>query len=110
MKGAITLLKSANGQALVKSFSGKELFQQPFTTGKLFNVSEEPVSDLKSLSNVLQRLEKEPTNTIISGSLVDGQPGAVRRTKEIFAATHRPLWPMHRPSSATLTVSWDTTG
>ena len=77
MNGAITLLKSVTGQALVKSFSGKELFQKPFTTGKLFNVFEEPVSDLQSLSALLHRLEDHPTHTIIRGSLVDGQSSQV---------------------------------
>ena len=56
MNEAITLLKSASGHALVKSFSGEELSQQPFSTGKMFNVAEEPVSDLHSLSAQLSKL------------------------------------------------------
>ena len=89
MSKAITLLQSASGHALVKSFSGEELSQQPFSTGKLFNVSEELVSDLKSLSALLQRLEDHPTYTIIRGSLVDGQNSPVPRNKETFTATPR---------------------
>jgi hypothetical protein len=50
MTEVMTLLTSVSGHALVKSFSGSDVTQQPFSTGKLFNVSEEPVSDLKSLS------------------------------------------------------------
>ena len=63
MSKAITLLKSASGHALVKSFSGSDVIQQPFATGKLFNVSEEPVSDLKSLSALLLRLEGAMTES-----------------------------------------------
>jgi hypothetical protein len=89
MTEVMTLLKSATGHALVKSFSGTDLTQQPFSTGKLFNVSEEPVSDLKSLSALLQRLENDPTHTIIRGSLVDGQNSPVTRNKNTFTAIPR---------------------
>ena len=60
MSEVTTLLTSATGHALVKSFSGEDITPQPFSTGKLFNVSEEPVSDLQSLSALLQRLENDP--------------------------------------------------
>ena len=58
MGEVITVLTSANGHALVKSFSGEDITPQPFSTGKLFNLFEEPISDLKGLSALLQRLEK----------------------------------------------------
>ena len=35
MSEVMTLLTSVTGHALVKSFSGEELSQQPFSTGKL---------------------------------------------------------------------------
>ena len=72
MNEVITLLTSVSGHSLVKSFSGTDVIQQPFSTGNLFNVSEEPVSDLKSLSTLLYRLEDDPTHTGIRGSLTDG--------------------------------------
>jgi hypothetical protein len=50
MSEVMTLLTSVSGHALVKRFIGTDLTLRPFSTGKLFNVSEEPVSDLKSLS------------------------------------------------------------
>ena len=59
MTEVMTLLTSATAHPLVKSFSGPDVIQQPFSTGKLFNVSEEPVSDLKSLSALLHRLEDD---------------------------------------------------
>ena len=69
MNEVVTILTSASGHSLVKSFRGPDLTKQNFSIGNSFQVVEEQVSDLKSLSNVLQRLENEPTNTIIRGSL-----------------------------------------
>jgi len=89
MSKVMTLLTSATGHALVKSFSGTDVALQPFSTGKLFNVSEEIVSDLKSLSALLQRLEDKPTHTVIRGSLTDDQSSPVPRNKETFTATPR---------------------
>ena len=85
----ITLLTSAHHNSLTKTFSGPDLKVQPFKIGKDFTVSEEPVSDLQSLSELLQRLESEPTQTIIRGSLIEGKTNSVLRNKEIFAATAR---------------------
>ena len=65
MGEVMTLLTSVSGHALVKSFSGSNAIQQPFSTGKLFNVSEKPVSDLKSLSALLHRLEDDAILTVI---------------------------------------------
>ena len=89
MNEVLTVLKSASGHALAKIFSGIALTQQPFSTGSLFNVTEEPVSDLHSLSALLQRLEDDPTHTVIRGSLTEGQSSPVPRNKETFTATPR---------------------
>tara|TARA_R110002073_G_C9484579_1_gene580285 strand:- start:343 stop:3543 length:3201 start_codon:yes stop_codon:yes gene_type:complete len=89
MNEVMTLLTSVSGHALVKSFRGPDVIQQPFSTGKLFNVSEESVSDLQSLSALLHRLESDPTHTAIKGSLTDGQTNPVPRNKETFIATPR---------------------
>ena len=64
MNEVLTLLKSTSGHSLVKSFRGPDLTKQNFSIGNSFQVVEEQVSDLNSLSNVLQRLENEPTHTI----------------------------------------------
>ena len=85
----ITLLTSAHHTALTKTFSGPDLKEQRFKIGKDFTVSEEPVSDLQSLSELLRRLESEPTQTIIRGSLIEGKTNNVPRNKETFAATAR---------------------
>ena len=89
MGEVMTLLTSGTGHPLVKSFGGADVIQRPFSTGKLFNVSEEPVSDLQSLSALLQRLENDPTHTVIRGSLTDDQSSPVPRNKEAFIATPR---------------------
>ena len=43
MGEVVTILTSASGHSLVKSFSGTDITPQPFSTGKLFNVSEAEV-------------------------------------------------------------------
>ena len=73
MGEAITVLTSATSHALAKSFGGPEVSQQYFSTGSLFKVSEEGVSALKSLSGLLHKLENEPNQTIIRGSLAEGK-------------------------------------
>ena len=85
----ITLLTSVTQASLTKTFSGPDLKVRPFKIGKDFYVSEEPVSDLQSLSELLRRLESEPTQTIIRGSLIEGKTNHVSRNKETFAATAR---------------------
>jgi hypothetical protein len=85
----ITLLTSSHQNSLTKTFSGPDLEVQPFKIGKDFYVSEEPVSDLQSLSELLRRLESEPTQTIIRGSLIEGKTNPVLRNNETFAATAR---------------------
>jgi hypothetical protein len=65
MSEDVTILTSANHTSLVKTFSGPDLKEQSFVTGKDFNVSKEPVSNLQSLFKLLQKLENDPTRTII---------------------------------------------
>ena len=89
MQSVLTVLTSATQTSLVKAFSGSFLEEKPFKTGKDFNVTEKPVSDLQSLSKVLQRLESNSTQTIIRGSLTEGKTNPVPRNKETFTATSR---------------------
>ena len=87
MTSHTTLLISANLKSLTKTFSGLNLKVQRFEIGKDFTVSEEPVCDLQSLSELLRRLESEPTQTIIRGSLIEGKANIISRNKETFMAT-----------------------
>ena len=89
MKDNLTLLTSATLTSLVKTFSGSDLTEQPFAIGKDFNVSEEPVSDLQSLSGLLKRLTNDPTKTLIRGSPIEGKTNPVLRNKDTFTATPR---------------------
>ena len=89
MSEDVTILTSANPTSLVKTFSGIDLKEQSFVIGKDFNVAEETVSDLQSLSKILQRLENDPTQTIVRGSLIEGKTNPVPRNKETFTATPR---------------------
>ena len=89
MSEDITILTSYNHTSIVKTFSGIDLTEQAFATGKEFNANEEPVSDLQSLSKILQRLENDPTQTIIRGSLIEGKTNPVPRNKDTFTATPR---------------------
>jgi hypothetical protein len=86
---SITVLETADGSELGKVFGGCEITPQAFRVASRFTGSEEPVSDLQSLSKVLQRLENDPTRTIIRGSLVEGKTNSVPRNKGTFTATPR---------------------
>jgi len=79
MSEDVTILTSANHKSLVKTFSGPDLKEQSFIIGKDLNVSEEPVSDLQSLSKILQNLENDSTRKIIRGSLIEDQTNPVSR-------------------------------
>ena len=89
MSEDVTILTSANHTSLIKTFSGPDLKEQSFVIGKDFNVSKEPVSNLQSLSKLLQRLENDLTHTIIRGSLIEDQTNPVSRNTETFTATPR---------------------
>ena len=89
MSEEITLLTSAHLKSLTKTFSGSDLKLQRFGIGKDFYANEEPVSDLQSLSELLRRLESEPSQTIIRGSLIEGKTNIISRNTETFAATAR---------------------
>ena len=89
MNEVITILTPRSGNQIAKAFVGLEFVQQRFSIGRSFTAYEEQVSDLMSLSRLLQKFENEPTKTIIRGALVDGQRGPVSRNKETFTATPR---------------------
>jgi len=89
MYAKILVLTSESNTSLVKTFSGPDLKEQPFVIGEEFNVTEESVSDLQSLSKILQKLDNYPIRTIIRGSLPEGKTNPVPSNKETFTATSR---------------------
>ena len=74
---------------IIKTFSCPDLKVQPFAIRKNSNVSEEAVYDFQSLSELLRRLESEPTQTMITGSLIEGKTNPILRNKDTFSAIAR---------------------
>ena len=61
MNEVITILTSRSGNQIAKAFVGLEYEPQRFSIGRSFTAHEEQVSDLRSLSRILQKLENETT-------------------------------------------------
>ena len=89
MADSIIVLETADGSELGKVFVRNELTSKAFRVASSFNITEEPVSDLQSLSALLQRLENDPTRTIIRGSLTEGKTNSAPRNKTTFTSTPR---------------------
>ena len=106
MNEVITILTSRSGNQIAKAFIGAEYLPQRFSIGRSFTAHQEQVSDLESLSRLLQKLENEPTKTIVRGALVDGQRGSVPRNKETFTATPR-QWCMIDIDIDIDSLAWD---
>ena len=62
---------SANPTSFAKTFGSSDLTKKPFSMGKEFNVIHDPVYYLQTLSKLLNRLEGNPTQTIVRGSLIE---------------------------------------
>ena len=56
MSEEIIILTSHNHTSIIKTLGGIDLTEQAFAKGKEFYVTEEPVSNLQCLSNLLQKL------------------------------------------------------
>ena len=56
MNEVITILTSRSGNQIAKAFVGLKFVQQRFSIGGSFTPYEEQVSDLRSLSRILQKL------------------------------------------------------
>ena len=82
IQSVLTILTSATQPPLAKAFSGLDFKVQTFAIGKVFNITEEPASNLQSLSKVLQRLDNDPTRTIIRGLLTEGKTTSSPATKK----------------------------
>ena len=87
MSDFITVLTTASGADLGKSFSGPDLQSLPFHTSKHFTAEELEVHDLLSLINVLQSLEGEPSKTVIRGKVSSDASKIISRDKETIVAS-----------------------
>ena len=90
MSDFITVLTTASGTDLGKSFSGPDLQPLPFQTSKHFTAEELEVHDLLSLIDVLQSLEGEPTKTVIRGKVPTNASEIISRDKETILASPKP--------------------
>ena len=89
MSDFITVLTTASGADLGKSFSGPDLEPLPFQTSKYFIAEELEVHDLSSLIDELQTLEGEPTKTVIRGMVPSDASEIISRDKETIVASAR---------------------
>ena len=89
MSDFITVLTTASGADLGKSFSGPDLRPLPFQTSKHFTVEELLVHDLPSMIDVLQSLEGEPIKTVIRGKVPSDASEIISRDKETILASPR---------------------
>ena len=89
MSDFITVLTTASGADLGKSFSGPNLKPLRFQTSKHFTAEELEVHDLSSLIDVLQSLEGEPTKTVIRGKVLSDASRIISRDKETIVASPR---------------------
>ena len=89
MSDFITVLTTASGADLGKSFSGPDLEPLPFQTSKHFIAEKLEVHDLSSLIDELQTLEGEPTKTVIRGKVLSDASEIISRDKETILASPR---------------------
>ena len=89
MSDFITVLTTASGADLGKSFGGPDLQPLPFQTSKHFTAEELAVHDLLSLIDVLQSLEGEPTKTVIRGKVPSNASEIINRDKKTIVASPR---------------------
>ena len=84
-KDAATL-NYPNQTSIIKAFSDPNLKIQPFAIGKNFHATEQAVSELQSLSNTLQNLERARVCFYIRRSVVEGKIIPIPLKKDTFTA------------------------
>lgn len=89
MPETLTILTSATGQTLGKSFNGPSLAEGRFAAGGEFHVSEVAVDSLASLSKALVALETRSDQTLIRGKALTVGTAPIRRTQTHFQAVSR---------------------
>ena len=67
MNDTVTIITSATGNQIVKSFGGADYQPLKFSPGSEFLVSQQPVHDLQSLASIIGGLEGDPTKAYIRG-------------------------------------------
>ena len=67
MNETATIITSAKGKRVAKSFGGADYQPLKFSPGSEFWTSRQPVHGLHSLASVIGGLEAEPTKAVIRG-------------------------------------------
>jgi len=65
LNDTVTIITSATGNQIVKSFGGADYQQLKFSPGVEFLASQHPVHDLQNLASVIGGLKEEPTKAVM---------------------------------------------
>ena len=87
MNDTVTIITSATGNQIVKSFGGGDYQQLKFSPGLEFLAFQHPVDDLQSLASVISGLEDEPTKAVIRGLPLLPENEPVARQSQNFSST-----------------------
>ncbi|MDC0541663.1 hypothetical protein OAO50_08390, partial [Paracoccaceae bacterium] len=87
MSDTVTIITSATGNQIVKSFGGPDNQQLKFSPGLEFLAFQHPVDDLQSLASVIGGLEDEPTKAVIRGLPLLSESESVARQSQNFSST-----------------------
>ena len=89
LKDTVTIIISATGNQIVKSFGVSGFQPLKFSPGSEFLVIHQPVHDLPSLASVIGGLEEEPTKAVIRGLPLLPENEPVARQSQNFSTTSR---------------------
>ena len=82
MNDTVTILTSATGKHIAKSFRDSDYQTVQFNPGSEFLVTQTPVNILERLAAVISALEPEPAKAIIRETLIEDRSGTVPRNKD----------------------------
>ena len=89
MNDTVTIITSATGNQIVKSFGGADYQPLKFSSGSEFLVFQQTVHSLLSLASVIRGLEDDPTKAVIRGLplLPENEPVA-RQSQNFSSISH----------------------
>jgi hypothetical protein len=87
LNDTVTIITSATGNQIVKSFGGPDYQSFKFSPGSEFLASQHPVHDLQSLASVIGGLETEPTKAVLRGLPLLPENEPVARQSQNFSTT-----------------------
>ena len=87
MNDTVTIITSATGNQIVKSFGGSGFQPSKFSPGSEFLVLQQSVHDLPSLASIIGGLEGNPTKAVMRGLLLLSENDPVARQAQNFSTT-----------------------